>query len=248
VFVHSIEVRNEALRLLDRGLNDCEVARRTGISRTTIRDWRRPTYVPRRSAWPCLRCWQPARPIDFTDWDYAELLGLYLGDGHITREPRTQRLRLFLDSRYPVMLDETVALLQRSFPQNRVGRHLQDDGGSTVIQLYSSHLECLFPQHGPGRKHERRIELEDWQQDIVDAEPWAFLRGCIRSDGCVFINRTGRYRYLTYDFCNSSADIRHLFERACESVGLDCRPAGLRVRVNKRASVELLAANVGVKR
>jgi hypothetical protein len=196
---------------------------------------------------PCLRCWQPARPIDFADWDYAELLGLYLGDGHITLEPRTQRLRLFLDSRYSVMLDETVALLRRSFPRNRVGRHLQDKGGLTVIQIYSSHLTCLFPQHGPGKKHEREIRLESWQERIVDAEPWAFLRGCIRSDGCVFVNRTGAYGYLTYDFCNSSADIRGLFEQACESVDVDCRTAGNRVRINRRASVELMAANVGVK-
>ena len=48
--------------------------------------------------------------------------------------------------------------------------------------------------HAAGRrlsKHERRIILEPWQQDLVDAASWALLRGLIRSDGCVFINRTG---------------------------------------------------------
>ena len=73
------------------------------------------------------------------------------------------------------------------------------DGGATVVLwVYSRHLSCLFPQHGPGKKHERRIVLEAWQQEIVEAAPWAFLRGCIRSDGCVFVNRTGRYEYLSY--------------------------------------------------
>jgi hypothetical protein len=56
---------------------------------------------------------------------------------------------------------------------------------------------CHFPQAGPGKKHERPIVLEPWQAAIVEAEPWRFLRGCIRSDGCVFINRTGRYEYLS---------------------------------------------------
>jgi hypothetical protein len=43
MFVHSLEVRSSALALIAGGLNDCEVARRTGIPRTTIRDWRAPT-------------------------------------------------------------------------------------------------------------------------------------------------------------------------------------------------------------
>jgi hypothetical protein len=30
---------------------------------------------------------------------------------------------------------------------------------------------CLFPQHGPGRKHHRRIALAPWQQSIVDEHP-----------------------------------------------------------------------------
>lgn len=40
---------------------------------------------------------------------------------------------------------------------------------------------------------EGAIKLEEWQHELLTTAPWAFLRGCIRSDGCVFINRTGRY-------------------------------------------------------
>ena len=29
-----------------------------------------------------------------------------------------------------------------------------------VVWGYSSHLSCLFPQHGEGKKHERQIMLE----------------------------------------------------------------------------------------
>src|SRR5215470_15625313 len=31
--------------------------------------------------------------------------------------------------------------------------------GCTMIKSYSKHWACLFPQHGPGRKHQRKIEL-----------------------------------------------------------------------------------------
>ena len=87
---------------------------------------------------------------------------------------------------------------------------------------------CLFPQHGPGKKHHRRIVLEAWQQTIVESAPWAFLRGCIRSDGCVFINRTGRYEYLSYGFANHSSDILDLFESICLAQG--CGRAATRGR------------------
>jgi hypothetical protein len=38
------------------------------------------------------------------------------------------------------------------------------------------------------------IRLEPWQEDLVDAAPWALLRGLVRSDSCVFVNRTEPYR------------------------------------------------------
>lgn len=38
--MHSRYEVNRALSLVAEGLNDCEVSRRTGISRRTILDWR----------------------------------------------------------------------------------------------------------------------------------------------------------------------------------------------------------------
>jgi hypothetical protein len=119
------------------------------------------------------------------------------------------------------------------------------------ISVYSSHLGCLFPQHGAGKKHERRILLESWQLRLVERAPWRLLRGLIRSDGSVFVNRTGPYAYLTYDFCNKSSDIVELFTTACDEVGVRHRATwwrGIwRIRISRRASVKLMLANVGMK-
>jgi hypothetical protein len=247
VFVHGHDVHRAALALIGAGIDDSEIARRLGVARTTVRDWRRPRYARKYAVVACERCWRPTRPVDFAPADYAELLGLYLGDGYIGALPRTERLRIFLDARYPAIVDETEALLQRCFPANRIGRLSRHSGAMAVLWVYHGHLSCLFPQHGTGKKHERPIVLEPWQEELVAAAPWAFLKGCIRSDGCVFVNRTGRYRYLSYDFTNQSADIRGLFARVCASVGVDCRPAGDRVRIYRRAGVELLREHVGIK-
>ena len=246
MFVYPPAVKQEALALVAAGENDCEVARSLAIPRTTVRDWRRRPA----SATPadlCPRCWRRGSGITFTAEDYAELLGLYLGDGHITALARTDRLRISLDARYPGIAGDSEALLRRCFPSNRVGRLAADGGATVVLWVYSRHLSCLFPQHGPGKKHERRIVLEPWQQELVEAAPWAFLRGCIRSDGCVFVNRTGRYEYLSYSFSNCRRTSAISSSQRCEAVGVHCRASGRNVRINRRACVQLLVEHVGTK-
>ena len=144
-------------------------------------------------------------------------------------------------------MDESEAILRTVFPANRVGRIRAEDGRMVVLWAYSSHMSCLFPQHGHGKKHERQIRLEPWQQDLVDAAPWAFLRGCIRSDGCVFINRTGPYEYLSYDFSNHSQDILDLFVATCAAVGLQPRRYPRHIRLYRRGDVAALVEHVGLK-
>ncbi len=183
-----LEIRTEALKLVARGVNDCEIARRLGVPRSTVRDWRKPRYVAKRPAGSkCPRCGERSRRIALLPAEYSELLGLYLGDGHITAMARAQRFRLFLDAGYRKIVDEAEALLRSVFPDNEVGRVLAHEGRMVVLWLYSQHLCCVFPQHGAGKKHDRRILLEPWQERLVATAPWDFLRGCIRSDGCVFI-------------------------------------------------------------
>jgi hypothetical protein len=243
--MHARETRTAALSLVATGLNDGEVGRRLGMPRRTVRDWRTGAARPRP---PCPRCGRPARPVQLEPPDYAELLGLYLGDGYICPASRTQRLRISLDARYPGIVADVDAVLRRCFPANRVGGTVADDGATVVRWVYNAHLTSLFPQHGSGKKHERPIRLEDWQREKVSAAPWAFLRGCIRSDGCAYVNRTGPNEYLSYGFHNHSADILDLFEGVCREVGIECRRTVHDVRIYRRASVARTLEEVGLKR
>jgi hypothetical protein len=246
VFVHSYTTRDTALALVDAGENDCAIARALGLPRTTIRDWRRNRGS--RAERNCPRCWRPShKAIVFTDTDYSELLDLYLGDGYIVRNGRSDRLRIYLDTRYVQIISDARALLRRCFPDHRVGTVRSAKGTTTVLSVYCTHLACLFPQHGPGKKHERPVLLEPWQRNILERQPWPFLRGCIRSDGCAFVNRTGRYEYLSYEFSNLSTHIRELFMDACELVGVEYRPYRRYVRIYRRTSVALMEEHVGLK-
>jgi hypothetical protein len=90
--------------------------------------------------------------------------------------------------------------------------------GTVVVTANWKHWPCLFPQHGPGRKHERPIVLEDWQSAIVTAHPAELLRGLFHSDGSrvhnwasrVVAGEKRRYEYPRWQFVNNSADIRGL--------------------------------------
>jgi Homeodomain-like domain-containing protein len=249
--MHPRRVRERALALIEQGLNDCEVSRRIGVPRTTVRDWRRPRYVRIPPSAFCHRCWGESKRMHFTSGDYAELLGLYLGDGCISRGPRTFTLRLFLDAKSSGIIDDTKVLLERCLPDNPVGLFRSRRENMVVVTVHSNHFPCLFPQFAGGKKHERRIALDGWQIQHLEQAPWRFINGCIRSDGCAFVNRTGPYSYLSYHFANKSEDIIDLFTKACHLVGVEYRQNCCRgkfsVRINRRASVELMLANVGLK-
>jgi hypothetical protein len=79
------------LALHEAGLNNCEIARRTGVPRPTVKDWVA-GRVPRsyRLADPqglCEKCGGGEHRFDQIPEDYVYLLGLYLGDGTLS-EPR----------------------------------------------------------------------------------------------------------------------------------------------------------------
>jgi hypothetical protein len=117
------------------------------------------------------------------------------------------------------------------------------------VYSLSKHWPCLFPQHGPGRKHERKIELTAWQQDLVDADPRPLLRGLLHSDGCRVLNWVNGTPYPRYHFSNVSADIKGIFGRACDALGIEWRPHNRRsLSVARRESVALLDQFVGPKR
>lgn len=177
---------------------------------------------------------------------YPYLLGIYLGDGMLTRARRdVWRLRISLDSKYPGIIDRVKASILDV--GTRQAGAIKRQG---CVELYSNwkHWICLFPQHAAGAKHERQIALERWQRGLVSSHPEEFLAGLIHSDGCRCINRVKGFEYPRYFFTNLSADIRDLFVQACAMVAVDCRPAGSRnVSVARKDSVALLDRLVGPK-
>lgn len=221
------------------------VSRMTGISRSTLRDWR---DRPRERE--CPRC----DGATLSAGHYAALLGYYLGDGCVSVQARYSSLRISCDASYPGIVDDVVTTIKGVRPNGKV--HLVTAPGVTVVSANWKHWPCLFPQHGPGRKHERPIVLEDWQRSIVEVHPGPFLRGLFHSDGCRVRNwatrpvagEIKRYEYARWQFTNVSADIRELCSWALDLVGIPWRQSNWRtVSVSTRDGVAALDELIGLK-
>ena len=250
---HNVNVRSKrdldlAIELLGHGLPAAEVARTTGIPRSTVRDW------------ACGRGMSHPRDTDCSMHDfsvlnptaYAYLLGIYLGDGCISRHPRgVWRLRVTLDASYPMIVAECAAAIgavtgREPNVGTRKGERCVD------VSSYWKHWPCYLPQHGAGPKHMRPIVLADWQRKIATLCVRPLLRGLIHSDGTriVATERKGRSVRLAprYGFSNRSEDILEIFRAACELAGVHATRAGRwQIAVYSKAAVARLDEFVGPK-
>ena len=81
-----IEEFETVQRLIAAGVDDCAIARQTGIPRCTVRDWRlRPQSGPGR--WAHQSAGASMNSQHSQRQRIAIVLGLYLGDGCISRHP-----------------------------------------------------------------------------------------------------------------------------------------------------------------
>src|SRR5258706_2970397 len=135
--------------LSDLEILDRENAAICGVSIWAVRHWRRgdrrseKADPSRRSSATCPRCDQ--RAMD--DAAYAYLLGLYLGDGHITLGPRAYVLWLACSDAWPGLFNLAKQTVSLVMPTSRVFCVSPRGVACTYVKSVSKHWPCLFPQH-----------------------------------------------------------------------------------------------------
>jgi hypothetical protein len=189
---------------------------------------------------------------------YSYVLGIYLGDGCVWQGPRgSPHVSVTLDAAYPGIVAECEQALERLVAGLRVRTWRDPKARRVVVSATYVHWIDVLPQHGPGRKHDRKIELRTWQRLLLDQAPEQFLRGLIHSDGCRAMNtfttrlpsgRDATYSYPRYFFSNESADIRSIFCEYCDLLELRWTQSNRRnISIAHRHSVAKLDAFVGPK-
>lgn len=253
VFVsrHPVSTRRTILRLVDSGVSLRRIALTTGVTANTVRRWLDDPDCLLPVCEPNPEWRPPDGPA------YAYLLGLYLGDGCLTTKGRHAVIAITLDALYPQIIGKTTGVLDVVFPGSLVRPYRHKEHRKTVVCLTNPSLPFAFPQHGPGKKHERKIELVPWQLELTRAYPERLLRGLIHSDGSRCMNRfdtklpSGRvatYEYPRYFFTNYSEDIRRIFTDHCELLGIRWTQSNPRnISISHRDSVALLDAFIGPK-
>ncbi|WP_328601320.1 hypothetical protein [Actinomadura physcomitrii] len=155
---------------------------------------------------------------------------------------------------WPGLIDAAEQAMATVMPLSKVAR--RPTPGAVDVNSQSKHWPCLFPQHGPGRKHTRKIELAGWQREITDQYTEEFIRGLIHSDGCRSMNRVRRplkggdrwYEYPRYNFTNVSLDIQRLFTDALDRLGIPWTQMNAEnISIAKREAVARLDEFVGAK-
>ncbi len=184
---------------------------------------------------------------------YAYLLGVYLGDGYLAYNRRgVYALRLAMDAKYPGLIGRAREAISTILPRNRVGAYSRHAQAAVDVVSYSKLWPLLLPQHGPGKKHERRIELEEWQRAITSQHPRDLIRGLLHADGCRFVARQrsrGKiYMYPRYAFSNRSEDIKRILTEHLDRIDVAWTAVPpVTIQVARRQGVAILEEFVGPK-
>ena len=131
---------------------------------------------------------------------YSYIFGLYLGDGCISKLPRTKTLSIALDIKYKNLNMDVINNFKLLFNDVKV---IKRKGNCINVRYSNCNLGILFPQDSSGLKCDRKINIEEWQSKILD--PIEFLRGLIMSDGSYYMRKSNKK--FEYNFANCSIDI-----------------------------------------
>jgi hypothetical protein len=252
--MHDVAVRQLALDLLDVGLTRRDVCRILDVGYNSTYRWQE-RLEPAASSATIIRCFRCVGAPPDDPGAYLYLLGQYLGDGHLRRSGRSICLSISCCTDYPGIM-AAVGKAMTDVTNVSVFHRGRPGVACVCVESNTMHWLHMLPQHGPGLKHARRIVLEPWQVELVDADPRPLIRGLLHSDGWRGTNWTTRtvggttkkYTYSRYQFSNMSADIRGIFTSALDRLGIAWRQNNHNsISVARRAAVAALDEFVGPK-
>lgn len=166
--------------------------------------------------------------------EFSFILGAYLGDGHVVKNSRCEKLSIYNNIIDTNVIAEQVRCLSIIFPNNSVSTYKQLNSNCLEVNVNHSKMKEIF-NHASGKKHERKIKLDNLQRNIVNKFPKEFLKGLFWSDGSRYLHKQGKYEYILYNFTNVSKDIIDLCSFYLEFLDIDHRINSHLPKINNRS-------------
>ena len=218
--------------LVAEGLNDCEISAPNRDS---------PADSPRLAArtdpsdnvsvqanTSCNQCGHEATsssglPIP----EYTYLLGMYLGDGCISRAPKG----VLAPAHFPRhevrwhLIDECVRSMGGVMPDKPVNVRRTRPGVNCASSQFSFEGVAMpVPSTRPGNEAQAQHRAQPVAAGPHRQDPRPLIAGLIHSDGCRVINPSmGHTLPALHVSNNESADIRRIFCDACDQLGIPWR-------------------------
>ncbi|HBI25763.1 TPA: hypothetical protein DDX30_03170 [Candidatus Wolfebacteria bacterium] len=125
----------------------------------------------------------------------AYVIGLAIGDGNLSKFPRTTRLRITCDDKYPNLMHKICEALQKLFPTNKISLSHQPKHCTDVICYSNSWEDILGWSSTKGSKTKQCIRVPQWIKNDTEYTKQC-LKGLFETDGSVYMDRT----YLMANF------------------------------------------------
>ena len=147
--------------------------------------------------------------------DLAYLIGVYLGDGHLAKQERTELLDIACDIKYPSMIVRISSLVFRVFGKSP-SLYTDKQSNCVHVRLYGTGISQIMGfQLVPKSKQEAYIP--EWIKSNL-----VFSRNCMRglfeTDGYLH-HRTGRTKSVVIGFSNTISTLLDEVEQTLYTLG-----------------------------
>jgi len=184
------------------------------------------------------------RPPLVPSEDLAYLLGVFAGDGCLSRLPRTFKFSIACDNRYPDLIAKYAALLERLTGCPPIVQPRRESK-ATDVMLHGVDLPTLFGIPC-GRKTESGFQSPAWVFEEPDyLKP--FVRGLIETDGGIYKrHRADKGRTWECIFVAYNSQIMADFLQATSLVGYCFHQNGVRASLSNTKEVRRLVEELEI--
>lgn len=244
---YDIEIVKKVVEEFNENPNKLFLSKKYNIPRATLRYWLDPQFLKKKEMDLEYEESKKEMILDrIKNYNkiYSFILGLYLGDGCITKNKMSYRLRIVQDEKYTNSIIEIEEKMNLFFEKKS---SVTKQTGCTIVSIFDKYLLHYFPQHGLGKKHERLIELSEFQLKYIDYQN--LMRGLFISDGSYYL---ANKKYERFNFTNKSLDIINIFRDCLNhfdiSHGFRVKPNGIYiVEIQRKSEVAKMKNLVGIK-